>query len=160
MENTLGVRSSLNAKGKKQTRKALVMTRVQASNLGRYITVAMGCGIPLLSLSLSHLGGSLLACGTWATTFLGVFAFGLCVAVLGVSLSHLAWAIGDITKSPRWASVALAISVDCSLLVGELIGVFGADAGVERLRIGLMIAVTVSSAVLNTWAFFGAPKTH
>jgi len=153
MDSVISVRSQ-----KKTNKKALVMTKVQASNLGRYITVAMGCSIPLLSLSLSHLGGSLLACGTWGTCTLGVFALLLCIAVLGVSLSHLAWAIEDITKSPAWASIALAISVDCSLLVGELVGVFGAEANVETLRIGLMIAVTVSSAVLNTWAFFGVPK--
>jgi len=97
--------------------------------------------VPLLSLSLSNLGGRLLA------------ALGLCVSVLAVSLAHLAAAIRAITKSGRCSSWALAITVDLSLVLSELIGVFGTNADVETLRLGLMCSVTGSSMVLNVYAF-------
>jgi len=147
------VRPSLNgkAKGKRRTpprprtKKAAGHTR-----LSLCITVSMGCGIPLLSLSLSHLGGALLVSGH---AFLGLVALGLCVSVLGVSLAHLAWAIENVTKSSFWPSLALAVAVDLSLVLCELVGVFAADAGVGGLRLGLMLSVTVASQALNTWAF-------
>ncbi len=120
------------------------------SRLEKMITIAMGCGIPLLSLSLSRLGGHLLATGT---VVLGIVALALCVTVLGVSLSHLAWAIGQITKSNFWASWCLAVAVDLSLVLAELIGVTGAAHEVEGLRLGLMVSVTVASMILNCWAF-------
>jgi hypothetical protein len=141
---------------KRARRKALTITSTQVSNLGKYLTIAMGASVPLLSLSLSSLGGSLLAGGAWS---LGLVALLLCVCVLGVSLSHLAWAIGDITKSPAWANWALAIATDTTLVVGELAGVFAADIDVYFLRLGLMVAVTVASQMLNVWAFLAHRPT-
>lgn len=135
---------------KKSSRPRKVITARRISVLGTAITVAMGCGIPLLSLVLSHLGGSLLADGS---ELLGLLALVLCVSVLIVSLSHLAWAIGDITKSRTSANWCLAITVDMSLVLAELVGVFGTPEGVELLRVGLMVSVTIASMVLNCWAF-------
>jgi hypothetical protein len=52
------------------------------------------------------------------------------VCVLVVSLSHLAWAIGDITRSPWWACWLLAVAFDLCLVLGELCHVAAEDASV------------------------------
>src|SRR5262249_32285327 len=69
---------------------------VQGCQRRRWITVGMGCGIPGLSLALSSIGGRLLQEGHAG---LGCAALVLCCSVLAVSLSHLAWAVRDITRS-------------------------------------------------------------
>jgi hypothetical protein len=111
------------------------------------ITMGIGVGIPCLSLSLSSIGGRLLQEGHWA---LGAGSLVLCCSVLAVSLSHLAWAIRDITRSSWWQSWCLAAAVDLSLILGELASVSGFDLWVVPV---VMIAVTAVSAVLNCWAF-------
>jgi hypothetical protein len=50
--------------------------------------------------------------------------------VLVVSLSHLAWAVSDITRSPWWACWLLAVAFDLCLVLGELCHVAAEDAGV------------------------------
>jgi hypothetical protein len=117
------------------------------SRFGRALTVGLGCGIPGLSLALSSIGGRLLAEGH---PYLGGAALVLCSAVLAVSLSHLAWAIQDITRSARWQAWALALAVDVALVLGELACVAGAG---WWLVTALMVAVACVSAVLNCWAF-------
>lgn len=118
----------------------------------RWITVGMGCGIPCLSLALSSIGGRLWVEGHCA---LGAGALGLCCAVLAVSLSHLAWAVRDITGSARWQACCLAVAVDCSLVLGELAGIAGYSAWLVSV---VMVAVTVCSAVLNCWAFLAEKR--
>jgi hypothetical protein len=89
--------------------------RVKAAAVGtarKFMTVGMGCGIPLLSLALSSIGGRLLSEGHKA---LGAGSLSLCCAVLAVSLSHLAWAVKDITASARWQAWCLAGAIDVSL---------------------------------------------
>jgi hypothetical protein len=113
----------------------------------RAITVGMGCGVPGLSLALSSIGGRLCAAGHYG---LGVASLALCCSVLAVSLSHLAWAVRDITRSAHWQAWCLAGAIDLSLVLGELAGVAGFDLWVVPL---VMAAVTVTSAVLNCWAF-------
>ncbi len=113
----------------------------------RWITLGMGAGIPCLSLALSSIGGRLLAEGHGV---LGSGALVLCCSVLAVSLSHLAWAIRDITRSEWWQAVLLAIAVDCSLVLGELAGIAGYASWVVG---AVMVSVTLCSAVLNCWAF-------
>ena len=120
---------------------------VTVSRARRWITVGLGAGIPCLSLALSSIGGRLVSEGHRA---LGVGALGLCCAVLAVSLSHLAWAVRDITGSSRWQSWCLAGAVDVSLVLGELAMVSGFSLWVVS---AVMVAVTVVSAVLNCWAF-------
>jgi hypothetical protein len=109
--------------------------------------VAAGCGIPLLSLGLSSIGGRLLVEGHRG---LGGAALVLCCTVLAVSLSHLAWSVRDITGSSRWQAWCLAVAVDLSLVLGELASVAGFSLWVVPC---LMAAVTVASCVLNTHAF-------
>jgi hypothetical protein len=109
--------------------------------------VAIGCGIPCLSLALSSIGGQLIQSGERA---LGVGVLGLCCAVLAVSLSHLAWAVKDITKSRGWQSWCLAGAIDLSLVLCELALVAGFSLWVVPV---VMVSVTVVSAVLNCWAF-------
>jgi hypothetical protein len=111
------------------------------------ITVGMGCGVPCLSLALSSIGGRLCADGHGV---LGTGSLGLCCLVLSVSLSHLAWAVRDITRSAWWQSWCLAGAIDLSLVLGELAGVCGYESWVVG---AVMVAVTLVSAVLNCWAF-------
>jgi hypothetical protein len=113
----------------------------------RWLTVALGCGIPGLSLALSSVGGRLM---TQGHVGLGVGAMALCCTVLAVSLSHLAWAVKGITRSARWQSWCLAVAIDLSLVLCELAGVAGFSLWVVPV---VMVAVTVSSAALNCWAF-------
>lgn len=119
--------------------------RVSAAR--RAITVGMGCGIPCLSLALSSIGGRLCVAGH---AWLGGAALVLCCSVLAVSLSHLAWAVRDITRSAWWQSWCVAAAIDLSLVLGELAGVAGFGLWVVT---AVMVAVTVVSAVLNCWAF-------
>lgn len=112
-----------------------------------WTTVALGCGVPALSLSLSSIGGRLLAEGHG---LLGSCGMVLCCTVLGVSLSHLAWAIGDITKAKGWQPWALAMAIDASLVLGELSQVYGFESVLVPV---VMASVAVMSAWLNCWAF-------
>jgi hypothetical protein len=132
-------------RGKAAARGAAVPTL--RAGLRRWLCVGMGCGIPLLSLSLSSIGGRLLVEGHRG---LGAAMLGLCCAVLAVSLSHLAWAIGDITRSARWQSWCLAVAVDLSLVLGELALVSGFTSWAVY---AVMASVTGASAALNCWAF-------
>lgn len=123
------------------------MNKAQVSAARRWITIGMGCGIPCLSLALSSIGGQLCMSGHLG---LGIAALALCCSVLAVSLSHLAWAVRDITGSARWQSWCLAGAIDLSLVLGELAGV----AGFESWVVGaVMVSVTIVSAVLNCWGF-------
>ncbi len=114
------------------------------------MTVALGVGIPLLSLAMSRLGGSL-AIGE--VYLLSLLAFGLMLAVLGVSLSHLAWAIGNITRSAARPSWALAIALDLSLVLCELVHVYAASLGLAWVCFAVMAAVALTSMLLNVYAF-------
>lgn len=111
------------------------------------VTIAMGCGIPLLSLSLSSIGGALIES---EQRLLGITALVLTCGVLAVSLSHLASAIRDITRSSLWQSWALAIVIDCSLVVCELTRVAGFSSWVVPT---VMVGVTGFSMLLNCHAF-------
>lgn len=133
--------------GKRAVRRGSAKPMVTASRMRRAITVGLGCGIPAFSLSLSSIGGRLVMEGHRT---LGGAALGLCVAVLAVSLSHLAWAIRDITGSSRWQSWCLALAVDVSLVLGELATVSGFSLWVVPT---VMCGVTLVSALLNCWAF-------
>lgn len=113
------------------------------------ITVGMGVGIPGLTLALTTVAGGLAMAGHGV---LAASMVGVCGTVLAVSLSHLAWAIQDITKSPVWASWALAIAVDLSVVLSEASHVF-ADGVCAGLVQGIMVAVTLASMALNVWAF-------
>jgi hypothetical protein len=135
-------------RGKRQGKRQAKPRQVKAvSRARRWITVGLGCGIPALSLALSSIGGRLVS---EQHMYLGSGCLVLCCGVLAVSLSHLAWAIRDITGSARWQSWALAAAVDASLVLGELAGVAGFRLWVVPV---VMVAVAVVSAALNCWAF-------
>ena len=120
---------------------------VSMTALRRTLTVGMGCGIPGLSLALSTMGGRLMCESKWG---LGAGALVLCGTVLAVSLSHLAWAIRDITKSALWQSWCLAVAIDLAVVLCELSRVAGFELWVVPVLMG---CVTVASAGLNCWAF-------
>jgi hypothetical protein len=143
-------RASGRGKGGAEKKETVKRARVVA-------TVLMGMFIPLASLALSHVGGSLLQAGF---RFLGAFSLGLMGCVLAVSLSHLAEAVRDITRSPRWASWLLAVAFDLCLVLGELTHVSASEAGLGAVVTALMCAVCLLSMFLNCWAFLahkGAP---
>jgi len=131
-----------------------VASAVTAARIKFYATVTMGVLLPLLSLGLSNVGGNLFRAGHAA---LAVFALSLMACVLIVSLSHLAWAVGDITRSPRWACWLLAIAFDLLLVLGELCHVTAEDAGVGLVTTAIMSALAVVSMFLNVWAFLRHP---
>jgi hypothetical protein len=115
------------------------------------MTTALGIGIPLLSLAMSRLSGTLASNGHWA---LATFALGLMLAVLGVSLSHLAWAVADITRSSPRASWSLAIALDLSLVLCESVHVYASDLGLAWVCYCVMGCVAATSMALNIYCFF------
>lgn len=144
------------------TMEPVVLRRMPSSSQWRlYSTITMGIFIPLFSLGLSHVGGTLmrtgLADGNACLSALAGFAFLLMACVLAVSLSHLAWAVEDITKSRTWASWMLAIAFDLALVLGELCHV-GAEGTVSVVVTIIMICVCGLSMFLNCWAFLWHPK--
>jgi hypothetical protein len=124
--------------------------RALADGFRAGMTVSLGVGIPLLSLAMSRLSGTLAAHGHLA---LAAFALGLMAAVLGVSLSHLAWAIGDITRSGPRASWSLAVALDLSLVLSELVHVYAPGLGLAWVTCGVMVSVAAASMALNCYAF-------
>lgn len=145
------------AKAKRKRRKAKgaePSPALEAASVGsRYklaLTVALGVLIPLLSLTLSKIAGTLAGHGSYA---LAALAGGIGAAVLAVSLSHLAWAIRDVTGSGPRASWALAVALDCSLVMCELVHVGAAGAGLDAVCWCVVVVVAAFSMVLNCHAF-------
>lgn len=114
------------------------------------LTVALGILIPLLSVCASKVAGTLFLNGHYALAAFGAAVGG---AVLAVSLSHLAWAIADVTGSGPRSSWALAVALDCSLVLCELVHTSAADCGLCAVCWCVLVAVAVFSAVLNVHAF-------
>ena len=135
-------------KPKPQRKPAKAPGIVSVTRSRRPLTIGLGCGIPLLSLTLSHQGGELLAADHYA---LGCGSLALCAVVLALSLSHLASAIEDITHSSRWQAWALAIATDSALVTAELVRVSGQGGAVQW---AMLAVLTMASACLNCWAFF------
>src|SRR5689334_4607934 len=114
MATRLAVVEGLNGQAK---RRPVRKPAGRSGRARRWITVGMGCGVACLSLALSSIGGQLVQEGR---LYLGGAVLGICCTVLAVSLSHLAWAIRDITRSAVWQSWCLAVAVDVSLVACEL----------------------------------------
>ena len=114
------------------------------------LTIALGVFIPVMSLATSKIAGTLAAHGHYA---LAAFGANIGVAVLAVSLSHLAWAVRDVTGSGPRASWALAVALDCSLVLCELIHVGANSAGLNAVCWCVVVVVAGFSMVLNCHAF-------
>jgi hypothetical protein len=142
-----------NGKAKKPAARP-VASALTAARIKFYATITMGVLLPLLSLGLAGVGGNLFRHGHGA---LATFALALMTCVLVVSLSHLAWAVGDITRSPWWACWLLAVAFDLCLVLGELCHVAAEDAGVGLVTSTMMAAVCLLSMFLNCWAFLRHP---
>jgi len=138
------------AKGGKARRPRVPTRKPLADRFRLWMTVALGVGIPLLSLAMSKLAGTLASHRRFA---LAAFALVLMVAVLAVSLSHLAWAVGNITRSGRRASWSLAVALDLSLVLCESVHVYAADLGLVWVCYAVMACVAVASMALNVFAF-------
>ena len=74
----------------------------------------------------------------------------LVVAILVMSLTHVAPAIEHITGAPSAMAIALATAIDASLVCCEITHVL---MGVSPLVLGIIAAVAVASAALNVYAF-------
>jgi hypothetical protein len=123
--------------------------------------IVMGIAIPLLSLGLSHTGGTLLReRENLFTLTLGIAALALMGCVLVVSLSHLAWSVEDLTRSERKASWLLAVTFDLLLVLGELVHVAARETGANVIVTVMMVAVCGLSIFLNIWAFWWHPAKH
>jgi hypothetical protein len=137
----------------KKSKKAKAPTRLAKTTADRikfWATIVMGVFMPLLSLGLSFTGGNLLGN---SHLVLSCLSFVMMACVLSVSLAHLAWSIGDITRSPAWASWLLAVAFDSCLVLGELCHIQAEEAGVGTVCTTMMVAVCGLSMFLNCWAF-------
>ncbi len=119
------------------------------------MTVSLGMGVPCLSLAMSKLAGTLASNGYVALALMGLV---LMLAVLAVSLPHLAGAIGDITGAGRGTSWSLAVALDCSLVFCELVHVYASGLGLGAVCYLVMGAVAAASMALNVYAFLGTTR--
>ena len=122
----------------------------------RGLTVALGVFIPLMSVATSKIAGTLAGGGHFV---LAAFGAAIGVAVLAVSLSHLAWAIGDVTGSGPRASWALAVALDGGIVLCELVHVAAAGAGLALVCWAVLVVVAGFSMVLNCHAFLNHRAT-
>lgn len=134
------------AKAKRPTKSQVVES---LSGIRKGISVALGVAIPGMSLTLSHIAGTLAPQTPWLAGLVGACG----ISVLIVSLSHLAEAIEDSTGSAKWQAWALAITIDVAVIACELTHVFTADASLWFWTTGLMVVVMLFSMALNTYAF-------
>lgn len=139
-------KKSRNAARKPATKAAPVPLKRFKYNL----TITLGVFIPVMSLATSKIAGTLAGKEHYV---LAGFGAGIGIAVLAVSLSHLAWAIRDVTGSGKKASWALAVALDCSLVLCELVHVTATDAGINGVCWMVMTVVAAFSMVLNCHAF-------
>ncbi len=138
------------AKKAKPERAAKPAPAAAASRYKLNLTVALGVFIPVMSLATSKVAGTLAGQQHFA---LAAFGAAIGVAVLAVSLSHLAWAIRDVTGSGPRAAWALAVALDCSLVLCELVHVTAAEVGLGAVCWCVLLAVAGFSMVLNCHAF-------
>lgn len=137
---------------KKEATAPAVMPKANAATV-RYkfaLTIALGVFIPLMSLAMSKVAGTLAGHGHYILT---AFGASIGVAVLAVSLSHLAWAIRDVTGSTPRASWALAVALDLSIVLGELVHVAASEAGLNAICWAVVAVVIGFSMLLNCHAF-------
>jgi len=123
------------------------------SKARKALTITMGCGIPAVSLYTSHRAGELLTVGAYVG---GLMFLAVCLTVLALSLSHLATAIGDITRSNVRDSWLLAVALDAGIVVCELTKAMGHDGG--WLAMAFLVGITGASMLLNCWAFLTHTK--
>jgi hypothetical protein len=122
---------------------------VRQTRFDRGLTLTMAGFIPLLSLTLSRVTGTLFADNRFG---LATFAAVITTTVLSVSLPHLSHAIGLITQSSKRVSWALAIAFDLGIVLAEMVHVAG-SASLTEVAVIILFALSVMSAVLNYIAF-------
>ena len=130
-------------------RKTVAERSAELATLRKAIAVTLGIAIPAMSLTLSHIAGTL-ANECWP---LAMFLGATGCSVLVVSLSHLAEAIADATGAERWQAWALAITLDLGIVGCELSHVFTANESLWWWTTGLMVATMLLSMVFNVYAF-------
>ena len=102
-----------------------------------------------MSIFLAKEGGDALSKGQ-VGVYIGLFGLALCLANLSLSLSHLARAMGDITRSGVFASWSSAIVLDGAIIFCECLTVAGfGNLGVDTA----MGVLTLVSMLGNCWAF-------
>lgn len=124
--------------------------KVKRGTLHLILTRAMGALIPILSLTTTHVGGTLFRSGhLWVAAFVALVG----LASLSVSLGHVAGAIRTITGSTSRVSWSLAVAFDLSLVAAELTLVTASDTGLTLVCWCIIVSVGLLSAALNTYAF-------
>ena len=113
------------------------------------IAIALGIAIPALSISVSHIAGTLASEVPLLAIFMGVCG----VSVLYVSLSHLAEAIQDTTGSTTRLAWSMAVLLDFAIVGCELTHVYSHNAELWWWATGLMLVTMLFSMVLYVYAF-------
>lgn len=133
----------------KPRKKTQAERSAELAHLRKGIAVTLGIAIPAMSLTLSHIAGTL------ANELAVLAAFiGLCgCSVLVVSLSHLAEAIADATGAEKWQAWALAVTLDLGIVGCELSHIYSANEALWFWTTGLMVVVMLFSMLLNCYAF-------
>jgi hypothetical protein len=145
------------SKGGRKPRVRRVKVRSMADWFRLVMTIGLGTGIPMLSLAMSKIAGTLARDGMY---LLALFALTLMMSVLGVSLAHVAWAVQHITRSTTRASWALAVALDLSLVLTELVHVYAGQLGLWAVCYAVMGAVALVSMAANVYAFLFADVGH
>lgn len=127
------------------------------SDFAYRLTVAIGIAIPVLSLCMSSITGELVSHEHYE---LGAFTGGVVLCILGVSLTHLAHALEDLTRSPWWLAWPMAIVLDCALVGCELVNTLYPELGLSFACWFVMGIVGIFSALLNCHAFLNPRGNH
>ena len=125
--------------------------------LSLVVTIMLGIFIPALSLYLSTVTGKLAFNGgnnqDWVLWSLSGFGLAVGGTVLAVSLRHLQFAVQMITRSSDTESWLLAIAIDLTIVLSEMVQVFAPNCGLTWLTLTALVVVTTISMALNVWAF-------
>lgn len=122
------------------------------------MTVTFGLFIPIVSWTLAKVGGTAYMAG-YTGVAMGLLL--LLVAVLGVSLTHVAEAVHVITGTGMILSILTAIALDASLVAMEVLdATIADDLGVGGYTSGLAGAIVVVSAAANVFAFRHAQRVR
>jgi hypothetical protein len=133
----------------KPRKKTVAERSAELAHLRKGIAITLGVAIPAMSLTLSHIAGTLASECVPLAAFLGLTG----CSVLVVSLSHLAEAIADATGAEKWQAWALAITLDLGIVGCELSHVYADNAALWYWTTGLMVCTMLLSMVFNVYAF-------
>lgn len=113
------------------------------------LTHVMAVVIPSASVGLTALAGGMYNAGNIG---LAMFASAIALALISVSIPHLAVAIKEVTGSSSRVSVTMAVSFDCAIVFGELAHTTGPES-YHLIAVAIMLVGWALSAAMNSVAF-------